>query len=59
MICFWAYKVTLDSDVKKVFLVIVVDEKDGDVLKFLWLDGKPMDDPEIRAYKFTRVVYHV
>ena len=59
LIRFRAYKVALIADVEKAFLMIAVDEKDRDVLRFLWVDNLTKADPEIRAYRFTRVVFGV
>ena len=39
--------------------MIVVDEKDRDVLRFLWVDHATKERPEIRAYRFTRVVFGI
>ena len=47
------------ADVEKAFLMIAIDEKDCDVLRFLWVDDVTKDEPEIRAYRYTRVVFGV
>ena len=47
------------ADVEKIFLMIAVDEKDRDVLCFLWVDNVTKKDPELRIYRFTRVVFGV
>lgn len=59
LIRFRAYKVAVIADVEKAFLMIAVDEGDRDVLRFLWVDDVTKDEPEIRAYRFTRVVFGV
>ena len=59
LIRFRAYKIAVLADVEKAFLMIAVDEKDRDVLRFLWVDDVTKDEPEIRAYRFTRVVFGV
>ena len=56
---FQAYKVSLTSNVEKAFLMIPIYEKDRDVLRFLWFDDATKDEPEICAYRFTRVVFGV
>jgi len=45
--------------VEKVFLMIAVDEKDRDVLRFIWVDDVAKEEPELRVYRFTRVVFGV
>ena len=59
LIRFRAYKVAVIADVEKAFLMIAVDEQDRDVLRFLWVDDVTKEEPEIRAYRFTRVVFGV
>lgn len=59
LIRFRAYKVALIADVEKAFLMIAIDEKDRDVLRFLWIDDVTKEEPKIRAYRFTRVVFGV
>ena len=59
LIRFRAYKVALIADVEKAFLMIAVDEKDRDVLRFLWVDDITKEEPELRVYRFTRVVFGV
>ena len=44
---------------EKVFLMIAVNEKDRDVLWFLWVDDVTKDEPEVRVYRFARVVFGV
>lgn len=36
-----------------------VEETDRDVLRFLWMDGVTSDSPEIKVYRFSRVVFGV
>ena len=59
LIRFRAYNIALIADVEKAFLMIAVDEKDRDVLRFLWVDDVTKEEPELRAYRFTRVVFGV
>ena len=59
LIRFRAYKVAVIADVEKAFFMIAVDEQDRDVLRFLWVDDVTKEEPEIRAYRFTRVVFGV
>ena len=59
LIRFRCYKVGLIADVEKAFLMISVDEKDRDVLRFIWVDDVNKSNPDLRAYRFTRVVFGV
>ena len=56
---FRSYRIALTADVEKAFLMIAVDDRDCDVLCFLWVDDVAKDEPEIRDYRFTRVVFGV
>lgn len=56
---FRSYRVALTADVEKEFLMISVEDKDRDVLRFLWVDDVSRNEPEIRVYRFTRVVFGV
>ena len=44
---------------EKAFLMIAVDEKDRDVLRFIWVDDVTKEEPELRVYPFTRVMFGV
>ena len=59
LIRFRSYRVALIADVEKAFLMIAVDEKDRDVLRFIWVDDVAKEEPELRVYRFTRVVFGV
>ena len=54
IIPFRSYKVTLIADVEKAFLMIAVNEKDRDVLRFIWVDDVAKEEPELRVYRFTQ-----
>ena len=56
---FRSYKIALTADVEKAFLMIAVNERDRDVLRFLWVDDPLKEEPDIKAYRFTRVVFGV
>ena len=43
----------LSADVEKAFLMIEVDEKDRDVLRFLWIDK----NGQVMVYRFCRVPF--
>ena len=34
-------------------------DKDRDVLRFIWVDDVNNEDPKLRTYRFTRVVFSV
>ena len=59
LIRFRSYRVALMADVEKAFLMIAVDERDRDVLRFVWVDDVTKEEPELRTYRFTRVVFGV
>ena len=56
---FRSYRIALTADIEKAFLMISVDDHDRDVLRFLWVDDISKADPEIRVFRFTRVVFGV
>jgi hypothetical protein len=39
--------------------MISVDDKDRDVLRFIWVDDVNKEDPKLQTYRFTRVVFGV
>ena len=59
LVQFRSYKVALIADVEKAFLMIAVDEKDRDVLQFIWVDDVAKEEPESCVYRFTRMVLGV
>ena len=59
LVRFRAYRIAVIADVEKAFLMIAVDERDRDVLRFLWVDDVTKAEPKIRAYRFTRVAFGV
>ena len=56
---FRSYKIALTADLEKAFLMVSVDEADRDVLRFIWVDDTSKDPPDLRVYRFTRVVFGV
>ena len=56
---FWVHKVALSAHIEKAFLMVSMDEKDRDLLRFLWVDDITKDEPEIIALRFTQVVFSV
>ena len=59
LVRFRSYKIAITADVEKAFLMISVDDHDRDVLRFLWVDDVTKAEPEIREFRFTRVVFGV
>ena len=56
---FRTYKYALTADLEKAFLQISVAECDRDVLRFLWVEDVDKDPPNVRTYRFARVVFGV
>jgi len=59
LVRFRSYKVALTADLEKAFLMVSVEEADRDVLRFIWVDDIMKDSPELKVYRFTRVVFGV
>ena len=53
------YPIALTADVEKAFLMIQMDERDRDALRFFWVDDITKEEPEIRIYRFTRVMFGI
>ena len=51
--------IALVGDFKKAFLGVGIAEEDGDVLRFLWVDGLGDKKPGLVLYQFCRVVFGV
>ena len=39
--------------------MVAVDEADRDVLRFIWVDDAFKESPDLRIYRFARVVFGV
>ena len=39
--------------------MVSIDEADCDILQFIWVDDASKDSPNMRVYRFTRVVFGV
>ena len=59
LLMFRTYRVPLTADVMKALLNIAVEDKDQDVLQFLWIDDVTKQEPELLIYRFMRVVFGV
>ena len=56
---FRIHQTALMADIEKAFLMISVNKKDRDVLRFLWVSDPYQDPPEVQVFRFTRVVFGV
>ena len=52
-------RVALTGDIEKAFLMVSVDERDRDSLRFLWVSDPDIEPPELMTLRFTRVVFGV
>lgn len=49
----------LTADLEKAFLMVAIDEADRDALRFIWVDEASKEQPNLKVYRFTRVVFGV
>ena len=56
---FRTYQIALTADIKKAFLMISIDKRDRDALRFLWFDDIQKKQPQIVTLRFARVVFGV
>ena len=56
---FRSYQVGVVADLEQAFLMIAVEQKDRDVLRFLWAKDAFATEPHIIKLRFTRVVFGV
>lgn len=56
---FHTSRIAVTADIERAFLQICVDERDQDVLRFLWFDDMAKPQPEVLTLKFTRVIFEV
>jgi hypothetical protein len=59
LVRFRCHKVALVGDIEKAFLMLLIQEPDRDVLRFLWVDDIKNPNPKITTLRFTRVVFGV
>ena len=59
LVRFRSHRIALTADLEKAFLMVSVDEADRDVLRFIWVEDTSKDPPDLRVYRFTRVVFGV
>ena len=53
------HRVALTGDIEKAFLMVSVQEKDRDSLRFLWTRDVKGEVPDVVVLRFTRVVFGV
>ncbi|XP_065058471.1 uncharacterized protein LOC135686212 [Rhopilema esculentum] len=54
---FRMFPVALVGDIKSAFHQILVDEKDRDSMRFLWVEDVTNEKPVVKEYRFTRVIF--
>ena len=59
LIRFRCHRVALIRDIKKAFLMLLIQESERDVLRFLWVDDINSPSPKVITLRFTRVVFGV
>ena len=57
MMRFRCFKVALVGDIEKAFLIVGAEERDRDVLRFLWVKNPFADQPEVEVKRFTQLVF--
>ena len=57
MLSFRSKQVALVGDLEKAFLMVAVDERHRDFLRFLWISNIHSDTPEIVIKRFCRLVF--
>ena len=57
LVRFRFYKVAIVSDIMKAFHMINVEERDRNVLRFLWLSDLEADNPELLVLRFCKLVF--
>ena len=59
LVRFRSYTIALVTDMEGAFLMIAVDDRDRDVLRFVWVDNITKEGPNLCVYQFTWVVFGV
>ena len=59
LVQFRSYEVALTADLEKAFLMVAVDEADRDALRYIWVDEARKEQPNLKIYRFARVVFGV
>ena len=53
------HRIALAGDIEKAFVMVLVQEKDRDSLRFLWTRDVNRETPDVIVLRFTRVVFGV
>ena len=53
------HKVAVVADIEKAFLMILINERDRNALRFTWIKDLRQQPPDICIYRFTQVVFGV
>ena len=56
---FRLHKIALAGDIEKAFLMVAVNERDRDALRFLWSSNPEAEEPKIITLRFARVAFGV
>ena len=57
LVRFRSQPIAITADIKKAFLQIEIDEKDRDMLRFLWYDDVLKPQPSVVQYRYRRLVF--
>ena len=57
MVKFRVHRVALVADIEKAFLMIGINERDRDMLRFLWFANATDPNPELLELRFCRLVF--
>ena len=53
------HQIAFVGDIEKAFLMVGVNEADGNVLRFLWVKDPFASEPKVEIKRFTRLVFGV
>ena len=57
LIKFRSYSYALTADIEKAFLMVGINNSDGDAVHFLWLEDPSKPDSSVLHLRFTRLVF--
>ena len=56
---FRVHRVVFTADNEKAFLMISLSSEDREFVRFLWMDDPFKEDPELKLFRYTRVVFGI